>query len=394
MNKIDFALCGSPPWDDELNPYKVTEPEIRQAILSLINWTPRMPEEIAAHLKLPVVEVAEHLAALEKPALVVKVDERYKPSFAIFTIQDQERLKPLICELSRAFVKTIQESMNLVHDTYAACGFSEHGFSFDEIAYILVGAYTLDYVGLDALLKAGFLTVTREMPGGNYVFSGFEGESINLRSGWKWGHNAVFGRFTFSGHGELPLKGARGAFPEQAWIWQYVEGRSEEDVVKTMEEIGEILVALYEHRSGIDELVVQTGINEERLYKHLKLLQELEYVGANGEFFVSACPVVGEEAAEHIQKLGEQLQTKFITQVLKPNWGPIQNSYKATAPANNAIDIREAINPIYHLIFEQALQMLMDQGTIPCPKRHVDGARYAVWIKVEGGKLRWLEQHA
>jgi len=148
-----------------------------------------------------------------------------------------------------------------------------------------------------------------------------------------------------------------------------------------MEEIGEVLVAVYQHPLGIEGLAAQTGIREERLQEHLKLLQELEYIGADGELFVSSCPVVGKEAEECIDKLVGQLQAKLIAEIVRPNWERMHDIYKGTAPAGNEIDIRESFNPIYHLIFEQALRVLLEQGAIPWPKRHVDGARYAVWIE-------------
>ncbi|MBT9142912.1 MAG: hypothetical protein DDT32_01596 [Syntrophomonadaceae bacterium] len=383
MSRIRFALCGNFKAGDELDPYKVTEHEIRQAILSLINLAPRTPEEIADQLKLPVAEVGEHLEALERPALVGKVDERYKPSFAIFTIQDQERLKPLIDELSRAFVETIQESMNLVHNTYVACGFSGHGFSFDDIAYILVGAYAFDYGGLGALSKAGFLTVAKEMPGGDYVFAGFEGESVDLRSNWQWGHGALFGRFTFWGHGQVPPEGARNAFPEQAYRWQYMEGRSEEEVVSIMEDIGEILLVLYRNPIEPEKIAAKAGIERGKLQEHLDLLQKLEYLGTDGQRLVSACPMADPAAREHIRGMVETLQSKLIETAVRPRWPRMAQIYNETSPATNEIDIREGFNMIYHSIFEQALRSLLEQEIIPRPKRHADGARYAVWVEYD-----------
>ncbi|MCL0097050.1 winged helix-turn-helix domain-containing protein [Dehalococcoidia bacterium] len=382
MSRIQFALCGECKPGDDLNPYKVTEPKACQEILSLINQQPQDPEEIAATAKLSPQEVGQHLKALVKASLVKQLDDRYRPSFAIFTVQDQERLKPLIDELSRSFARTVRENMNMVRSAYERCNFSDHGFTFDDLVYILVGAYTFDYGGLGAWSQPDLLIYAKEMPGGRYVFIGLEGELLNLQANWQWGHNAVLGRSNFFGHGEVPShQRGRNAFPDQAYRWHYLEGWSEEEVTKTMEEIGDVLVALYQHPLGIQGLAAQTGIKEERLQEHLNLLQEFEYIGAHGELFVSSCPVVGREAAERIQELVEQLQAKLIAEVVKPNWERTHDIYKGTAPAGNEIDIREAFNPIYHLIFEQASRLLMEQGTIPWPKRHADGARYAVWIE-------------
>lgn len=379
MSRIQFALCGSYGAEDELNPYKVTGPEVRQEILSLINLKPRTPEEIVSILKLPKDEIAEHLAALERPALIERLGRRYKPSFAIFTAQDQERLGSLIAELSGSFAEVVQENIDMVHWAYATCGFSDHGFLFEDLAYILVGAYTFDYGGLEALSREGFLRVSKEMPGGNYIFTGLEGE-LNLRANWQWGHAASFGPFTFFGHGELPSEGPRQAFPEEAYKWLR-EGWPEEEVTARMEELGQILLALYKKPMELEELANRVRIERGKLQEHLKLLQELEYIMRTGDAFISHCPIIGKEALEHIRKMVERLQAKLIAEALRPNWEQMRHIYEGTAPARNGIDICEGFNMIYHLVFERASRSLMEQGIIPWPKRRADGARYAIWVQ-------------
>lgn len=380
LGRIQFVLCGSHEASDELNPYKVTAPEVRQEILSLINLKPRTLEEIADILRLSKDEVAEHLAALERPALIERLGHRYKPNFAIFTVQDQERMEPLVDELSGSFAKVVQENMGMIYDTYVACGFCSHGFTFDDMAYILVGPYTFDYGGLKALSKAGLLIVSKPMPRGNYVFSGFEGE-LDLQAKWHWGHSYTFGRFTFFGHGEVPKEGPRDAFPERAYRW-YGEGVPEMEIARRMEEIGEIISTLYQGPMDQRTLAGRTGIDQERLAAHLSLLQELAYVKAKGEVFVSACPVVDEAALGHIRAMAEALQEKLIDTIIRPNWSWLEEVYRGTAPARNGIDLKEAFNPIYHMIFEQASRILMDQGIIPRPRKRSDEARYAIWVQL------------
>ena len=381
MSRIQFTLCGSHSSEEELNPYKVTEPPVRQEILSLINLKPQIPEEIADQLKLPQGEVIEHLEALAKPELVERVGQRFKPTFAIFTAQDQEKLKPLIDQLSRSLAEVVEQNMDSVRSTYLRCGFSEHDFPFDEVAYILVGAYVLDYGGLKALSKAGFLLVSKPMPGGNYIFKGLEGE-MDLRANWQWGHSTNFGRFTFFSHGQLPPNGRRRAFPDQAWRW-LGEGRPEEEVTAAMEELGEILLALYERPATVEELAIRTSLEVERLKGHLGLLQELEYVTEEGKRFIPCSPVIAEEELVHIWKLAELIQGEFISKILKSSWPRLEGLYRETSPARNGIELTEAFNLLYHLIFERALRSLLKQEVIAYPPLHTDGARYAVWEVID-----------
>ena len=381
MNRIQFALCGSYSSEEELNPYKATEPPVRQEILSLINLGPQAPEGIAEKLGLSKEEVIKHLEALTRPGLVERVGQKFKVSFAIFTPQDQGKLRPLLEELSQSFAKVVEENMDSVRNTHLRCGFPDHGFSFEEMACILVGAYTLDYGGLRALSEAGFLLASKPMPGGNYIFTGLEG-GPNLRANWQWGHSCPFGKFTFFGHGELPREGPRRAFPEEAYKW-FREGRSMEEVTATMEELGEVLLALYERPLKLEGLAARTELDRSKLQSHLELLRELEYVEVNEGVYVSRCPVIGEDELKHIWELAKRLQGDLITKVIRPGWDRIEHIYRETAPAGNGIDIREAFNLLYHLIFEKALQMLMEGGVIPQPRRHSDGARYAVWMVAE-----------
>jgi DNA-binding transcriptional ArsR family regulator len=381
MARIQFTLCGSYSSEEELNPYKITEAPVRQEILSLINLEPQTLGKLAVKLGLEEEELADHIKALGRAGLIEEIGGRYKPSFAIFTTQDQERLKPLIEKVSGSIAQVIQRNRDMVHATHEACRFPAHGFSFNDIAYILIMAYTFDYGGLEMLSKAGFLTISKEMPGGKYIFSGLEGE-LDLRSAWRWGHSSRFGRFTFFGHGELPRVGPRKAFPELAYLWLFKEAQPETVVTQRMEEIGKILLALYERPMELEALTDQTGLEQGRITEHLALLQELEYVRMERKAFFSACPVVDEKALEQIRAMIEALWGEIISLVIQSNWQRLEQLYQETAPAWNGIDLEEAFNPIYHMIFERAARMLMEQGIVPWPRRHSDGARYAVWVQL------------
>ncbi len=378
MSKIEFALCGGYKDDEQLNPYAVTRPEIRQEILSLINREHSTPENIAETLALSKEAVSRHLESLGKAGLVERTGPLWKPSFAIFTERDQEELEPLLEQMADSYVGEVRDSMGIVHKTYEACRFAEHGCSTADLDYILVGAYVLDFGGL-ALDRAGLLLPEKEMPGGAYVFTGFEGQIRNLRASWMWGHTAEYGPFIFIGHGELPSGGPRRAFPEQAYIWRR-EGRSAEEVARAMEELGAILVELYATPMLLREIASRTGITPERLADHLQLLHELEYID-HSDAATSVCPVVDEVSKARIQELVRIVWDRLLSTAVTPNWSHLERLYQGTAPARNGIDIREAFNPIHHAIFERALRKLMESGVLAWPRRHTDGARYAVWIE-------------
>ncbi len=380
MSRIQFALCGSYGMEKELNPYAVAGPETCQEILSLINRQAQALEEIANKLKLSRVEVAHPLEALQRAGLVEEVGGEYKPSFAIFTVGDQEKLEPLVARMTDLYAEAVRGEMEAVHKTYADCGFARHGFSFTDIAYILVGAYILDYGGL-ALHEAGLLVAEKPMPGGAYVFTGFEGELRNLKASWMWGHSYSFPPYTFFGHGEVPPEGRRHAFPEQAYQW-WADGWSDEGVSSVMKELGAILVALCRSPMVTTELAGRTEVEHEKVVEHLRLLEELQYVQEK-DLWSSLCPVVDDAAKTQIEQMIRKVWDKLLDVAVRPNLEHLERLYDGTAPAGNGIDVQEAFNPIHHAIFEQALGLLVERGVIARPRNHADGARYAVWIEYQ-----------
>ncbi|MGY4706796.1 hypothetical protein ACVNPS_03445 [Candidatus Bipolaricaulota sp. J31] len=380
MGSFFFMLCGS--YETNYNPYRAVAPKIRQKILSLINSAPGELEEISIALELPREEVRSHLNELERVGLVKYTQNGYKPNFALFTAKDLAELEPILGELATGLVAVTEEESGLIDKTYRACGFENHGFPYKVMAYILVGAYVFDYGGLKHLSIRGYLRHGRPMPGGNYVFAGLETQK-DLRRNWQWGHSTSFGKFTFFGHGELPREGMRQAFPEQAYKW-LSEGRPLREVEGVMEEIGKVLEALYHGPLSFAELLRSTGIPPESLQNHLKLLENLSYVKREGAKYRSLCPLVDPRAKRRISRLAEGIQGKFIARVLNPLWGKLEEAYVKTSPSRNDIELPEAFNPLYHLVFEQTIKLLFERGFIPQPPLRPDGARYAVWLEVGG----------
>ncbi|MCR4392672.1 MAG: winged helix-turn-helix domain-containing protein [Candidatus Acetothermia bacterium] len=375
---MQFLFCGSTGPDPELNPYRVCNPPPRQAILRTINARPLGAEGVAVQVGLPAGEVRRHLGALERAGLVRQVGAAYQPTFPIFTRGDLEALTPWMTGSAAAFAEVVRQHMDLVARTHDRCRFSDQGWTVAETGYILVGAYTFDYGGL-ALESTGYLVAAQDMPGGRYVFTGIDGEGIDLRARWMWGHSTSFGEFTFFGHGEVPAGGGRRAFPDLAWRWAH-EGRPEAQIARTMVELGQILVAFARR----PQLSAPCGLGEAGLADQLALLHELGYVACRGTNWRSLCPVVDEPARAAVRDMVDKLWAHLLRQAVSPRWGDLERTYLTTAPARNGVPLPVAFNALHHLVFDGALRKLMERGTITCPPRRRDGAAYALWVEWEG----------
>jgi len=88
---IEFAMCGSE--GREFNSYELVRPIERQRILLLINAEPLDVESVAKELNMSTECVVQHLEELKRCGLVREGGGLYRPSFAIFTLDDQRVLK-------------------------------------------------------------------------------------------------------------------------------------------------------------------------------------------------------------------------------------------------------------------------------------------------------------
>ena len=388
---LHFALCGSYLDKPEYNPYQVAKHTVRQKILLLINSKPKSLVEIASKLNLDKNEVKMHIEALEKCGLVKKLVVNgitlYAPAFAIFTLEDQRKLQPLIEELSEDVVAVVSRSKKEVHETINKLECTKSGYEFPDLDYIIVGAYTLDYEGLEVLSEEGFLIVSKQMPGGNYVFTGLEKGLVNLREAWMWGHNGQFGRYVFSTHGKLP-PGGRRAFPDITWFWISLL-KDRKFVEEKMIRLGDILYALLKDPHTFNELNNVLKIPKSELLIDLTLLWELDYINvektSNRELafeFKLNRPVFTSKDIDRIKSLSEKILRKFVDKSLKPKYSLIEEIYENTSPAKHQIDIKEAFNHLYHLIFEGALDKLISKQVLSEPPLRKDGGKYSTWVSI------------
>jgi len=324
-------------------------------------------------------EVVKHLNELTRCGLVREVDGLYRPTFAIFTLKDQRILQPLIDDLVSDIVKVVKDNKERLQETIDNLSIVKKGLRFADLEYIVLGAITLDYEGLEVFSEEDMLIKSKKMPGGGgYVFAGFEVGLIDLRESWMWGHNGVFGKYWFSSHGKLPPRGRRVAFPDLAWLW-YEGGVSLNDIESKTIEIGRILEALLHEDLTLKDLHKELDIDEPSLAVDLTMLLILGYVTVlNGKIWRLNIPVFTPEDYENIKSLS-RLILRTVANNFKSKKDVITKYYNKTPPARNGIPLKEAFNQIYHLVFEKALNKLIESNIIKGPSLRPDGGRYSVF---------------
>ena len=371
---LQFAMCGD---SGNLSPYAAVQSLNCQRILLLINSGKTSASDIALKLRLTERDVNNELEQLRTRGLINETDGKVSPAFPIFALKDQRLMENVIEGLSRDIANVIQRRMGEVENLIEGLSLSKRRLRYPDMHYILVGAMTLDYNGLRVLKEEKLLCPMKPMPGGgNYVFSGLESGFADVRKGWMWGHNSGFGEYWFSSHGRLP-KGFRMAFPDLAWKWTEQVGQT--SVVKEMEKIGQILEILSHEDLSLPNLKAKTGRTNDLLMQ-LTVLLGLGYVVLVGEKWRINRPFFTVDDLHKIQKTSESI-LGTIAELLETNRRTMLEVYAQTSPSKNKIPFEEAFNPLYHRIFEQALDQLIREKAFNPPLRYTNGS-YSPFVAV------------
>jgi len=375
-------MCGTA--GKKCNPFTLTSNVLRQRLLLLINSRPLGINDITRKLGISTDEVIKHLNELIRCGLVIEVNGLYKPSFAIFSLKDQKTLQPLIDKLSDDIVRVVKNYEGELRKVIDDLSIVRRGLKFADLKYVIIGAITLDYEGLEILSKEGILVKSRKMPGGECIFAGFEVGLMDLRQVWMWGHNEVFGGYWFSSHGKLPPRGMRIALPDLTWLW-HEDSRGIDKVKPKMIEIGNILEALLYNDLTIGDLSKELNMEEVDLIAELALLLALGYVILyKGRTLRINIPVFTLKDYENVKSLSGCV-LRSIVGSLKDKEDTIVEYYGKTSPARNGVHVKEAFNQIYHLIFGRTLTKLIRNGIIKSPPLRPDGGEYSVFMVILNG---------
>ncbi len=384
---LEFALCGN--YEPECNPYNAVKDVLAQQILLTIHQSKKTAKQLAESMNLDVDLVNTHLSEMLRCGLIVQTKEDdkelYRPNFPIVSAADYQKLQPELDKLTDLLVETTIELLPEIESDLQAFQFFKAGYEVPDIPYIVIGGFTFDFGGLDFMKSEDLLIVTKEMPGGKYVFAGFESSILDLKKAWMWGHTAQFDKFVYITHGRLPTQGGRKAFPDLFWVWEHLlAGNEKTEVEAKAREIGAILHSLIFESQTIERLHESTKQPKFTLVYNLALLEQLEYIGYtrknNETYVILKRPVLLSEDINVIHKISAKLFSRFKAKGLMKHYHKLEKVYQQTSTAQYHIDFKETFNMLYHSVFEKASNILINTNKITKPPLRKDGVHYSSWM--------------
>lgn len=353
--------------------------------------------------------VAEALAGTELDAsdlvmsgLIRERDGRYHLDFTLLTAADVDRVSAVTGRYGASLAGALAAHRHQIDPLIREL--TPPGVPTSATAYIVIGCFLLDWLGLDLTSKEGYRTAARTHGNGHTYAVWAEERPSEALKGMYWGSHNEYGEgsvlTTFGDHHALP----RHAFPDLLWRVQSATRRVEAgaaqpglgllagDYLGDMAgDIGALMLALRYAGRTRDELgATLPGHRADQLAPILALLERLDYVSSDGDGrYHAAVPVLVAGDAPALGTL-RTLTADIMASWLRDHYNPIRSELDDLTPVRRGVPYAEVFTQIWHDLFARATGALVDSGWLADPyARGQPGFIPAVWDPALGDAFRW-----
>lgn len=328
---------------------------------------------------------------LEELELIRRQGTDYVISFTLFTSADVRKLRQASERYGRSLAQSLLSRQGEIEA--ALQQYQVDGVDPKEVAYILLGCFSLDWDGLDLTAEKGYRTTAKMTPNGQYVPWAEQKSEITLK-GVYWGsHNNTFGEVTFTSFGDH-FSVPRTGLPDILGVLRLTARRKSpksvetkyravlrQSVLATWRNAGRLLLALREKPSSRDELAKVAHVSENEAQAWLDFLEELGYVSVRGESYSLRVPVVAasdRRLVREIERIGREVMERW----LRDNFEQVNSELSDITPLKYGVPPEESFTQIWHYIFGITNRHLVEAGLFADPyaaDREYKGFIPAVW---------------
>jgi hypothetical protein len=373
--RFNIIIAGSSVLS-EYNPYIALSSQIRKVIVIGLHEGCSV-EDISKSINTSRDEVLNHLEFLREAEYVAERGDRLVPTFFIALREEVAKVKGLAKHLSAELAKRYESSWDLVVETYHKLSVSSR-FSFDRVAFVLVGAYSLDVYMLEKFAEEGRLMpkAPRRKAGSFYMW-GIEGDANALgKCGMHCGRAGEYGFATFGCEEKRKRKAPPDHFSElllelmnerdltSALIKLIKLPSSErERIFKEIEEATSRILREYERRYYDSKYKLSYEVEE--------YLKKWMYVD---EDLIPLAPIYTKKDLDIIKDFTDKMSI-HVFDVFNENLDRIKDAFKE-CKASEYADFAEFFCWFYHLLFSETLDYLVAKQKLKPP---VHGYEYWVW---------------
>jgi hypothetical protein len=361
-NQVDvfWGLLGSYPAEDSLNPYKLTRDDKSIDAASLLYSIRRdfkTIEEISKETGIPHKRVAGKLQQLGECELVIEQNGAYLVNFPFFDAPLRDRMNELAFEITEPIADMVRSAIPGLKKSVAVSTLVEQGYSWEDVALIIVGGLLLD-TGLNdrGLRRWDIFKQLRDTPvrpgGYRYWYKAVEG---GWEPYWKFGQNLKpmdnknFWFCHFYGQ-------AAGRRINWKKTWDAHDPRNEP-----------ILLPLIKSgRLAVDRIVLAAPFGDS-LEPTLRQLTEAHVIRIVGDTVYPDFPIFQSDDIKSTLEYVDEVCTEIIDSIYVPFVPRLRQEWQAIAPENWRMPhvenffVRQLLSRPYNLV----LHILIEEGTLP-----------------------------
>lgn len=388
---LDYSLVGSisAATPAKLNPFFVLDKSEVQKLLLDVAEMPRERNFIENSLQNSDITTDD----LINLGLIKKSGNQFLIGFPLFTKNDEGKIR----QISDIYARSLAESYVSRWNEFEAIlkKYPPKDVDRKDLAYILLGCFSLDWDGLVLTAEKKYRITSREQPGGNrYSLWAKEKSDLSLKEIY-WGSTTDItnnvASTTFGDYLSLP----RNAFPDLSF--RLYDGLKTVDAPNSLKpflvragaysidrltsQINGAMFALRDAPKTSAELSNILDLDPKETDNLLSLLVELEYIGKTGELYSIKIPVLTQkdkELVENLLKVSRAVMNEWIA----ANYDKIKNSLKEITPLKYGISFEDLFTEIWHYVFGMTNRVLVEKDVFANPyaeNRKYKGFVPAIW---------------
>jgi hypothetical protein len=387
---LQTGITGSTPSEDRSNPvYMLGFADVQRLILDIAERP-----ATRSHIDAVIRGKGFGLEDMVKVGLLRKERDLYWLDFNLLRVSDQQA----IMQASEGAGRDLAQAfLARRHDFEAlAAGHRQPGVGAQELLYIVLGCFSLDWDGLDLTERRGYRErAQRTIDGQSFTPWAKEKGSGASFKGLFWGsHNSTRSRVTFTTFGDhhaVPrfgfpdmLRGTRGAFTQYqsvplaqraggALLAAYA-GDALDDVAVVME-------LLRSRARSRMELDTETGLAPRKLEAIVNVLVAADYVRPEGEKLIARAVVLTPEDSGLVQAM-RSLGRDIMVAWHERHYQSLRRRLATITPLRNGVPFERVYTEVWHYVFGIANRSLVETGFFADPygpERLHQGFLPAIW---------------
>lgn len=385
---LQVGITGSAPSEERRNPIAILQTADVQRLILDIAERPlgRAAIESAIAGKFFTVDDMVAVGLLREEGGLYKID------FNLLTLADQQAILRASEQLGRDLADAILARRDEFEGLAAA--HDQPGVGDDELLFIVLGCFSLDWDGLDLTEERGYRAgAERTIDGSSFTPWAKERDATVSLKGLYWGsHNTTATAATLTTFGDH-YGGSRFGLPDMMWnsrgaFSNYADNPDGQRAAgrllyvymrDALDDVAAVMLALRERNLSFDELAARTEIDERKLQRILGLLEVADYVKREGEVYSGRALVLSPRDADMVHAMvakGREIMAAWH----EAHYETIRAGFSQLTPIRNGVPFERVYTEIWHFVFGIANRTLVERGFFADP--YADGRRYKGFLPV------------